>query len=197
VFELYNSTQFQSHAGSIEARIARRRLERSENCFNPTLVRLRLPLTDYIPRDIAGFQSHAGSIEARPQPSPNGVQDRFNPTLVRLRPAGREVEGGRRCCFNPTLVRLRRILLCEDPAEIFRFNPTLVRLRPAPDLRLHPGGGLCFNPTLVRLRREERSHPPGRVLRFNPTLVRLRREVGVGKNLSSGVFQSHAGSIEA
>ena len=33
--------------------------------------------------------------------------------------------------------------------------------------------------------------------RFNPTLVRLRLRNGVGVGVTFGVFQSHAGSIEA
>ncbi len=58
------------------------------------------------------------------------IFDRFNPTLVRLRPAGQialAVLLG--MSFNPTLVRLR--LSPRGPTRFpsSSFNPTLVRLR--------------------------------------------------------------------
>ena len=55
--------------------------------FNPTLVRLRLPAVQTEPYRLGyKFQSHAGSIEAAGPASPASCeQQRFNPTLVRLR----------------------------------------------------------------------------------------------------------------
>ena len=60
---LWSPIQFQSHAGSIEAlyRNQRRRFDRG---FNPTLVRLRHPISLYYESGFPEFQSHAGSIEA-------------------------------------------------------------------------------------------------------------------------------------
>jgi len=56
--------EFQSHAGSIEARIRVRSGAGHYEGFNPTLVRLRPPEPGFpVPRG-RGFQSHAGSIEA-------------------------------------------------------------------------------------------------------------------------------------
>ena len=57
--------EFQSHAGSIEARRRRRGARRGRPGFNPTLVRLR-------PGSVPTMSRHSMS--------------RFNPTLVRLRP---------------------------------------------------------------------------------------------------------------
>ena len=172
-----SKSEFQSHAGSIEA---------------GSLRRASAP--------VPGFQSHAGSIEAAPIASPTAsASSRFNPTLVRLRlTLGKgplTVFAG----FNPTLVRLRPYSHPDahsfsavfqshagsiEAGEDFQvggnlragFNPTLVRLRlgntPMP---CSPDWG--FNPTLVRLRRVEICELWPLNNRFNPTLVRLRREL--------------------
>ena len=55
------------------------------------------------------------------------------------------------------------------------FNPTLVRLRPGCPPQAMGQAPPCFNPTLVRLRRVDREELATRW----------------------GLFQSHAGSIEA
>ena len=54
-----------------------------------------------------------------------------------------------------------------------------------------------FNPTLVRLRHAWVDFLSKFGFRFNPTLVRLRPVPRVGDRFCAGVFQSHAGSIEA
>jgi len=56
--------QFQSHAGSIEARQVIKTQLRRLLGFNPTLVRLRLPCPCQCSSEFWRFQSHAGSIEA-------------------------------------------------------------------------------------------------------------------------------------
>ena len=56
--------------------------------FNPTLVRLRQFAQIRKPPSLFTFQSHAGSIEAEQVARAEGLGLlRFNPTLVRLRPA--------------------------------------------------------------------------------------------------------------
>ncbi len=76
--------------------------------------------------------------------------------------------------FNPTLVRLRRAQAKQNKMRSFSFNPTLVRLR------------LYFGSKVEQT-----------ILGFNPTLVRLRLIKARGFKDSSGLFQPHAGSIEA
>ena len=56
---------------------------------------------------------------------------------------------------------------------------------------------LGFNPTLVRLRPWGTASISSRDFCFNPTLVRLRPGQGLCGGPAGGVFQSHAGSIEA
>ena len=55
---------FQSHAGSIEAVVVGQQDHWVRFCFNPTLVRLRLPYPNNRFPSKVRFQSHAGSIEA-------------------------------------------------------------------------------------------------------------------------------------
>ena len=80
------SEMFQSHAGSIEARMDMGAEISGASGFNPTLVRLRPP----------------------PWPWLRAVFSCFNPTLVRLRLMNISHSPSRMKCFNPTLVRLRR-----------------------------------------------------------------------------------------
>ena len=55
-----------------------------------------------------------------------------------------------------------------------------------------------FNPTLVRLRPlRVAAGPSAPGPRFNPTLVRLRQSRPCFGPIRGGLFQSHAGSIEA
>ena len=81
------TSSFQSHAGSIEAWIARRNAAILQLTFNPTLVRLRPAASTPGRTGSRSFQSHAGSIEALAF-ALLGTLHRlaFNPTLVRLRP---------------------------------------------------------------------------------------------------------------
>jgi len=125
---------FQSHAGSIEARVRATDPDPIVSCFNPTLVRLRParrptttppwrcfnPTLVRLRRGLVGsngwralivFQSHAGSIEAHPHCFPTNTPHlSFNPTLVRLRPSSVTTRRRASRGFNPTLVRLRRSL---------------------------------------------------------------------------------------
>jgi len=65
------SGSFQSHAGSIEARIRLPGRAPARVSFNPTLVRLRLVhWGKHKGKTLSEFQSHAGSIEARSLSSP-------------------------------------------------------------------------------------------------------------------------------
>ena len=57
--------RFQSHAGSIEARLPQQAPQLGLRGFNPTLVRLRPDAYIEFTSREKTFQSHAGSIEAR------------------------------------------------------------------------------------------------------------------------------------
>ena len=105
-YPMFLTILFQSHAGSIEARI-RHAPGSSEQGFNPTLVRLR----PYAPPNL-----QSGS-------------ESFNPTLVRLRPSRSRTWLASGPSFNPTLVRLRPRKVGRKVRRLLSFNPTLVRLR--------------------------------------------------------------------
>ena len=123
---------FQSHAGSIEAVAANTILDAA----------------------IVRFQSHAGSIEARDRSSGRRCRDeRFNPTLVRLRPRKRSGIPGSCMGFNPTLVRLRP-------------QPSIPSAMAAATFQSHAGS---IEAVLIVVAAETA------ISSFNPTLVRLRR----------------------
>ena len=178
---------FQSHAGSIEALPNADVFYATDLCFNPTLVRLRPPSLQRLPKTYPPFQSHAGSIEARWPPGwtacvpvfqshAGSIEARldfppwgqglygFNPTLVRLRPEdGRHPAQGWILRFNPTLVRLRPSMGRANRLAVFLFQSHAGSIEARAVAVTGPAPITGFNPTLVRLRPERQDADEERV----------------------------------
>ena len=101
--------------------------------------------------------------------------NRFNPTLVRLRPS---MEKCNLCVFVVFQSHAGSIEAIMGVEQVDRVHPR-------------------FNPTLVRLRPGKNHLPASLDPSFNPTLVRLRPSSSETPGTPDSSFQSHAGSIEA
>ena len=114
---------FQSHAGSIEARILALLPALRDQGFNPTLVRLRPGQRADRALRAQWFQSHAGSIEAPDPPAQVEADPGFQShagSIEAQRDVRAQIFAPRG--FNPTLVRLRLRIRNHDLVAVRSFQ---------------------------------------------------------------------------
>ena len=98
-------------------------------CFNPTLIQLRvLANLPIIPIGFL-FQSHPDPIARGFDLGTFHDYVRFNPTLIQLRENPGDTHVDQDDCFNPTLIQLRAVMAALQHLLKSCFNPTLIQLR--------------------------------------------------------------------
>ncbi len=121
---------FQFHVGSIKTLPCARWSGVVVECFNSTLVRLRLQQRGRVRWTVFEFQFHVGSIKTRSRIGRIAMRSSFNSTLVRLRPTGAGTNLDVMVKFQFHVGSIKTIdSSCSNARSHPGFNSTLVRLR--------------------------------------------------------------------